>query len=787
MFRNYVKTAFRNILKHKSFSFINIIGLAIGIAACLLMIMYVLQETSFDNFQKNKDRIYRVSVEWGSAGNTAIFAGSLPAIAPALNENSPEVEAAARLRVDEDAVIISDSKQEIREENSYYSDPKIFDILSFDLMKGDKESVLTKPFEIVLSETTARKYFGNESPISQSLNLNGNLYTIVGIFKDLPENSHLACNILISYSSLAALGMASQHPWNEWGNDMTYILLKENADVQTVHSQLNKLFSDNAGQWLAERMKFHFDSLSRIHWLKDYRGDIGPKGNLENVYIFLVTSILILLIACFNFVNLSLFKNFENLKNIGIRKVAGARKSQIIMQFLTESLITTVVAVLLGCAFFEVLSNQFYLLLGTSVSFEILQLIIVLATIVLFVGISAGIYPALYISKFEPVLIVKGNLTNLRSKNSIRKFLTVFQFTISIILVIGSLIIFQQINFMKNTDLGFDKNDILMMNFPINSKNGQEKYNLLKESLDKQSGVTNVSGAYTLPGTNSMFRSSIRLIDTPIDESQTMQCLKVDYGFLDGMNIDLIQGSNFSPENSGEANETVILNESAVKALNLENPIGTITTEGKVIGVAKDFHITSMQQEIKPLYLKIDPSSFIFLMIKINSENQQKTIEAIKETWSSILPEYRFSYVLMEDAYNNYYRNEEKTNKLISIFTILAIFVSCLGLLGLISFTTIKRTKEIGIRKVIGATSRSVVFLLIKDFGRWMILANIFAWPIAWFIMSKWLQNYAYHINISLLTFFVAGFAAVVVALAFVSIQTFKAANANPVKALKYE
>jgi len=634
MIFNYFKIAFRNLVKHKGFSFINVFGLAVGMTVCLLMLMYVVSETSFENFHEKKDRIYRISVEWGMK-----FAGSLPAVAPALRESVPEVETAARLQYDYEPVLINSKNERIREEKLFFADQEIFDILSFKIVNGDKFSLLTEPNTIVLTEETAIQYFGIEDPTDKTINYNGTLLKVSGVIKDFPANSHLTFRFLVSYSTLNSLGREVERPWNQWGDDLTYVLLKENTNVNTFHQKLDEILAQNAPEWITKKLSFLIDNITDIHWNTELRGDVGEKGNIIYIYVFLTASIFILLIACFNFINLSISKYMERMKEIGVRKVIGAKRVQLVAQYLTESLILAIISIIVAFLLFQILYLEFYSFLDTEIVFSstnILLLALIIVGMVILVGLMAGSYPAFYLSKFKPVDIVKSGFTRSRGRMTIRKALVVFQFTISIILILGTILIHQQIDFMKNTDLGFDKSNVLLVNFPIKMENGEQTYNLMRDEILKNPAVVNISGAYTLPGINSQFTKSIQIVGTSDEEKHTMQCLPVDYGYIKSLGLSIIEGRDFSKEYSTDASEAIVLNQAAVKALELEKPIGTRVNipggEATVVGVVKDFHVKSLHNKIAPMFIQLQPNSFIWMAIKIQPENSENTVAALKDT-----------------------------------------------------------------------------------------------------------------------------------------------------------
>lgn len=798
MFRNYLKIAFRQLMKHKGFSIINISGLALGMTACLLMLMFVVNETSYDNFHPNKDRIFRVITDWGKEGSRMKFAGAMPAIAPTLNEEVPEVEVAARVRRMTKTVITDAENQTVKEDNAFYGDPEIFDIFNWSLLEGDKSSVLDEPYSVVLSHKIARKYFGSNDAIGQILTINNSPYKITGVMKDLPANTHLNCEILVSYATVEALGEYPDKPWNVWGDDYNYIMLKENVPAENIHEKLNRLLIKNAGDWYRGRMDLIPQPLSAIHWDNESRGDIGPKGNYLYVYLFLSASILVLLIACFNFMNLSTSRYVDRMKEVGVRKVVGANRQQLIYQFLVESILVSLIAAAIGIYLFILLNKSLYALLNIEFvvsSSHAIYLYGIIVLLVLVVGLFAGGYPAFFLSRFRPVDIIKSGFWGVRNKLSFRHILVVLQFSISILLIVGTLVVYQQLNFMKNSDLGFEKKNVLLVQFPWGNEEVKQKYPVLRDELLNNPNVLNVSGIYTVPGVNSQFQMGARKAGDDPEKTVTLQALPADFGFVQSMGLQLIEGRDLSKDYALDDRESAILNETAVKVLGLEDPVGTKLliprdqemSEMTVVGVIRDFHVQSLHNTINPMIIFVEPKMYAMMAVKINPSNSEETVQSLKEIWNSVLPFASFNYRYMEDAYHSFYRTEEKTGKLITIFTCLALFVSCLGLFGLASFMTSKRVKEIGIRKVLGATAGGITVLLSKQFTKWVIISNIFAWPIAYYLLSRWLENFAYRMNLGPVPFLVSGAVVLSIAVLTVSFQAIRAALANPVESLRYE
>jgi putative ABC transport system permease protein len=798
MFRNYLKTAVNILVKNKFFSTINILGLAMGITVCLLILVYVVNELSYERFQKNRKNIYRLALEWGTEGNKMKFAGSMPALAPAINSQIPEVESAIRIRKSYDAKIKNKDNQEIKEENLFFADPSVFQIFSFSLKEGNPDNALVDPFSVVISKKIATKYFDSADPLGQVLTYNDTPLKITGIMDDIPENTHLNCDFFVSYSTLKAMGETVDKPWNQWGDDLTYILMKEKIPASVIIPKLNDLLLKNSGEWLASRMKFEIQPLTQIHWETETRGDIGPKGNRTYVFIFFSAAIFVLLIACFNFLNLSISQYLGRMKEVAIRKTTGAQRNQLIMQFLTETMVVIIISALVGVLLFEQFYSNLYSYLGASFVLagnHIIILSAIVLMIIIVVGIAAGGYPALYISRFRPIEILRKETFGLKTKLTLRKLLIMFQFSISIILLVGTIIIFRQLNYMKNSDLGFIKENVVLLTFPGSNEKISGKYEVLRDELLKNSNIRYVSGAYTIPGISSQMNISVRTDGTPSDQSVNVQALPADSGFVKTMGLEIVDGRDFSGDFSTDRYGSVILNQTAVGTLGLEKPVGTrLFIPGEeykngvnVIGVVRDFHVQSFHEKINPMLILINPKMYINVALRINAIKHDETLEYVRNVWKTILPEISLNYRYLDDAYDKLYNTEEKSGQLLSLFTLLALFISCLGLFGFASFVVSKRIKEVGIRKAMGAKASGISLLLSRQFTIWILASSLIACPVAYLLVAKWLRSFAFHIKIDWWVFVVAVSFELIIAWLTVTLQTWRTATRNPVEALRYE
>jgi putative ABC transport system permease protein len=795
---NVVKVALRNIRRHKGYAFINITGLAIGMACTLMILVYVANELSFENFHALRKRIYRVETDFGTGTGQIRFAGAMEAIGPAMKVQVPEVEDAVRLQWDSEARIrIGD--QTFQEKNFFFADPSLFHIFSFSLTKGDLSSVLREPFSAVISETVAEKYFGHENPIGKVFDYHDNqTIQVQGVMQDVPMNTHLRCDILVSYTSLESMGRASANPWMRVGQVFTYLLLKEQTPPAGLINKMNELLAENSNPFFAKLITFHLRPIRDIYMNSDAIVDLGPKGNRNYVVIFSIVACFVLIIACFNFMNLATAHSMRRIKEVGMRKALGAKRFQLIRQFLGESLIIAFIAVVFGLLLFELgypVLNTFlqnHLSIGQQ---HYWYLFILIPGMTLIVGFLAGIYPAFFLSRFTPIEGLDTRGSSPSKPSTLRKVLVIAQFTLSIGLVAGTTVIFKQLHFMQTTDLGFSERNVLVVPFKMEHAEDREKYNLLRDRLLQDADVMAVSGAYAFPGILSKETKTVQRPGVGDQEPFTIQSVSVDYDFASVMGLDILQGRNFSRTISTDETRGVLINQEAARRLQLSEPVGATLTipmageavEVTVLGVVRDFHIRSLREKIGPLLLYIDPSKFYYVAVRFRPDKRGSMLAAVENVWNTVLTDVPYSSFYLEDQYRSLYRSEEKIGQLLTVFSFLAIFVSCLGLYGLVSFMTTRRTKEIGIRKVLGASVPKVVLLFTGNFIQWILVSNVTAWIGSYFFMSRWLQNYAYRIPIRVWIFIPAGVLTLVVALLTISYQAVRAALMNPVETLKYE
>jgi len=794
MLKNHFKIALRNLLRHKTFSFINILGLAVGMTACILIFLYVSFETSYDNLHTKADRIYRVVTDTKTPSETISQGRTTTPIAINLKKDFPEIEDAVRLGTD--GFLIRKGNVKYQEEKSVLADSSLFNVFDFPLLAGNKNTALIEPMSIILSQSAAKKYFGDKNPIGQQLLLTGAAInaTVTGVMKNIPENSQIQADMFVSMSSFKQIyGRPTSD--SEWTNHAyyTYLLLKPHADAKALEKKFPAFMESHHGEQAKELQMQDFLSLEPLRdvYLKSKR-DGFVTGNINNVYIFSIIAVFILLIACINFINLTTARSAERAKEVGIRKVAGAARFQLAKQFIGESiticLIAFIISVLL-CALALPLFNQ---LAGKEISDSIFNNplhILMLFLLSIGIGVIAGFYPSLVLSSYKAVSVLKGRFSTGTKGLILRKGLVVFQFTISIILIAGTIMVYTQLNYMRSQDLGFSKDQEIIIN-----TNFDKNKDAFKQSLSSVPGVLSTSYSSNVPGGGAA--SAYSQVENKAGEMQktNLDLYAVDYDYINQYKLKIAAGRAFSKDLATDSTQAMIINESAVKLLGYSSPKEAIGRnfdqwgrKGKIIGVLKDFHYKSLQQIIQPLTMRIEPSGFGTISIKVSAANLPSTIKSIESKWNQIIPDRPFDYYFLDDFFNKQYRAEDNFGNLFFNFAVLAIFISCLGLLGLSSYSTMQRTKEIGVRKVLGASVSNIVNLLSVDFIKLVLIAFVIAVPLVWYGMNKWLQDFAYRTSISWWVFALAGFASVLIALFTISFQAIKAAIANPVKSLRTE
>jgi len=806
MFRNYFKIAFRNLKKYKGYSFINIAGLAIGIACCLLILLLVRDELSFDRFHEYKNQIYRVIVQQpGQFYMGTDFLAVTPApLAAALKEEFPEVIQATRIDQSNN-VIMSTKNKRFYEDGFLWADDHFFEVFTFPFLRGDQSKALSEPYSVVISERMAHKYFGDEDPMGKIVALSNRYdFIVTGIMKDIPQNSHLQFDFLAPLMTLKSI-RGQEDYLERWGNYSyyTYILLPEGYSPKG----LEKKFPAFVEKYMGERLRrmrqqdptrqtsrFFLQPLKHIHLYSHINFEISPNSDIKQIYLLSALALVLLLIACINYMNLATARSAIRAKEVGMRKVIGAQRRQLIRQFIGESVFFSFIAILLAAILVELLLPVFNSLIGKSIRlhfFHDWEFFFALICVALAVGIISGSYPAFFLSSFQPVSVLKGSLKAEVRGSILRRMLVVFQFAASIVLVISTIIIYSQIEYIRNRKLGFSREQVVVL--PVKDRELRENHEPFKHELLQNPAVLGCTASTWLP--NNIRTNVGDTIWEGMEERADLQVyfLEADHDFIDLFEIELVEGRNFSREFSTDS-QAYIVNEAARKIFGWEKALGKrfgfrreVVGTGPVIGVVKDFHFLSLHQEIQPLIIHLTDNWMSYLSVKINTQNIPQTVEFLKEIWKKFSPNHPFEYFFLDDDFEKMYRSEMRLGKIFASFTVLAVFIACLGLFGLASFTSEQRTKEIGVRKVLGASVSNIVVLLSKEFSKWLLIASLVAWPVAYYAVSQWLQSFAYRISIGIWIFLLSTVLALFVAMATVSFKAVRAAIANPVDALRYE
>ena len=790
MLRNYFNVALRNLLRNKSASLIKIISLSVGMICFAIISLFIDHELGYDRFHKNPEQVFRVVKDFvNDDGSRIPDATTPPAFGPAIQKDLPEVAYTTRLFPNWGRKYLI-QYDDIRsyEEGVVRIDSSFFDVFSFLFVKGEKKTATANPNFIILTESTAKRIFGNEDPMGKAIKIDirqiGTDFFVTGVVKDVPENSHFTFDFLISLRTfddpLDDVPLAIN-----WGfyNFYTYVRLNAEADPQAFQSKLQGVFKrynpDNKNECYAQ-------PLTDIHLKSNLKWELSTNGDYSYIRILAIIALFTIILGAINYINLVTAQSARRAKEVGIRKASGAVRNSLVKQFLFESLIMTLVATVVSIAVVESMLPQLKNLFNSTLSFFGAGSINVLWMVIgagLLTGLLSGLYPAFYLSSFQPVKVLRGTVTGFGGDTFLRKGLVTFQFIISTVLIIGAFVISSQINFVRNKKLGFSKENIMIIH---NAGGLQNRQSLLTE-IKKSSGVKNAGAADgVLGGQNWTTGAQAK----GQEKSLLLNLLTTDYDFLDVMGVNLRQGRNFS-RNTQADSSAIILNQTAVKQLGIEDVIGSQVTAGgdpyTVIGVVDDFHFSSFHEPIKPFGFFLNEPSVNKLFVKIQGDNMVGSIAEIQKVWTTLVPERPFEFTFQDEQVSKLYASEVKFQKLFSNFTLVAILIACLGLFGLSAYTAQQRTKEIGIRKVLGASVLGVTRLLSKEFLKLVLLAVAISIPIAWYATNEWLQNFAYHIDLNAWTFVVAALAAVMIALFTVSFQSIKAALANPVNSLRSE
>ena len=793
MFENYFKIAFRNLWKHKVFSFINIMGLTVGMTACFLIFLYVRFELSYDNMHGKADRIYRLVSDIKTPSDLIHASGPAWAVPPNTKHDFPEVE--EFVRVSGNSFLVRKGNIKFQEEKSVLADSAFFKVFDFPMVRGNRETALSAPLSLVLTESTAKKYFGKQDAMGQTLLLTGDAIPakVTAVIKDIPENSEIQADMIVSMSTLT--GKWDTTLDKQWGNygSSAFLLLKPGADPKSLEKKFPAFVERRNGDEMKKLQMYPTLFLEPLRDVYLHSTRDGAKtANIKNVYIFSLIAIFILLIACINFINLTTARSTERAKEVGIRKVVGAIKNQLAKQFIGESVIVCVLAFIFTFFLAMLLIPPFNQLAGKTITtgvFDHPGYLALLFGAAVTIGLLAGFYPALVLSSFQPITVLKGKFSSGAKGIFLRKGLVILQFSISIVLITGTLIVYQQMNYMRNQNLGFDKEQMVVI-----ESNGDPAKEAFRQSLTTIPSVKSVALSSSVPGGGNP--GAYSEVENQKGDMQiaNLELYFVDFDYIPNYSMKMVAGRAFSRDFKTDTTQAMVLNESAVKLLGYASPGDAVGKrfrqwgrEGKIIGVMKDFHFRSLQQEIKPLSMRIEPNGCHLISANITGNNVPATLAAIEEKWKTLIPNRPFNYFFLDEFFDRQYRSEQRFGNLFLNFAILAIFISCLGLLGLASYSTYQRTREIGIRKVMGASVSGIVHLLSKEFLALLFIAFVIASPIAWLVMHRWLEDFSYRIGIHWWIFMVSGMIAFLVAIFTVSFQAIRAALVNPVISLRTE
>ena len=809
MFKNYLKIAYRNLIKHRSYSLINILGLSLGITCCILILAYIGYELSYDCYHKNADNIYRIASTRSFTGRTLELATSPAPVAPTMVKDFPEVADAVRFSPTVKRAFNYKDKN-FFESGVMYTDQSVFNVFSFELIQGDPDTALELPYTMVLTEDTARKYFGDEDPLGKTIRWDKSAdYTVTGVVKNPPLNSHFTFTVLASFSTFIKYDSRIGSSWTG-ASFQTYLLLKDKTDIKEFEKKIEAFNEKYLGQIMREqggKLTTYLQPLKSIHLHSQLIGELGVNSDIKIIYIFSAIAIVILLIACVNFMNLATARSAQRAKEVGLRKVLGAERGRLVFQFLGESFVFALISLTIAILMAQLLLPYFKGLSSREISIHFLEMPYLyagLAGIVLFVGFVAGSYPAFFLSSFKPVSALRGDIHQGSKRSWFRSVLVVFQFTISSILIISTIIIFSQQKYMQNKDLGFNKENLLVI--ALQNEEARAGLESFKNELLKINGVKNAGVSSMVPGEIYLFTSGTYPEGFSRDQRLLMENFHADHDFLSTFEIEVVKGRGFLKEISTDATDAVMINEEAVRKLEWSDPVGkTIeiipfdsydtqkTIKKTVIGVFRDIHQRSLYSVVQPTFIQYVGYKGPIenrprrLTLRLETDDLAGTMAMIEQKWKERHPNNPYYSFFLDEFYNSQHRAEERLGSIFRAFSALAVLIGCVGLFGLASFMAEKRTKEIGIRRVLGSSVGSIVVLLCREFIFLIVIANGIAWPATFFAMKKWLQNFPYATNMQLGTFILTAFLTLFIALFTVGYQSIKAASANPIESLRYE
>ncbi len=806
MLRNFFMNAIRNMRKHKGYLILNITGLTIGLTSFLLITMFVLHELSYDRFHKNYENTYRIKIVGMFAELPLDQAITAAPMSRAIQADYPEIEHAVRIN-QSGAWLVKYGDTRFNEDGVLFADSSFFSVFDFKLLIGDPATALVNPKSMVITEEFATKYFGNEDPMGKRISLEAdtNLYTITGVIQNIPDNSHLKFDML---GSLNSLGGSESTFWISH-NYYTYIVLKDGTDKAAMEEKFREIVTKYVGPQLKEfigvtiedfqksgnQFTYKLEPLKDIYMKGATQYELEPGGSLLNVYIFSVIAILILVIAIINYINLATAKSAGRAKEVGVRKVSGSDRKGLIFQFIGESLIIVTIAAIFASLLVLVLTPFFNQLIGKEISISLFSGytgIVGIIALILFTGLAAGFYPAFVLASFNPVEVLKGTLNPGSMSKTLRGILVVFQFTVSIVIIIGAFIVYSQLHFMTSTDMGMDKENLLIIRRPDALGQQIESF---KAQIMQLPGVENTANATTIPG-KPYSNNAFMLDNDPAKATYLINQCQVSFGYAETMGIKLAEGRYLSKE-YGTDTMAILINETAVKSLGLKDPLNSYILQPRgpqefnklrIVGVMKDFTIESLHKSITPVCFTLMPGNFEgYLCVRLNGKDIQGIVRSIESIWSDYSPRQPFQYTFFADEFNQLYESEFKAGRIFVLFSLLAIFIACLGLIGLITYMTAVRTREVGIRKTYGAARGSVILLLSREVITLIIFSSLVAYPLAWYGTRMWLEGFAEKIRINPLIFIVASIIGLIIGWISISYQAFKAASSNPAESLRYK
>ncbi|MFP4470630.1 MAG: ABC transporter permease [Bacteroidales bacterium] len=813
MISNYLKTALRSLLRNKIFSFINIFGLAIGLAASLMIAMWVFDELSYDRFNENADRIYRVERDIFYQGQSFLAPVTGGIYGPTFLNNFPDV--VNMTRIDPEEVSLENSSGRRFTEQVIFADTGFLQMYTFPLQQGNPKTALKEPRSLILSPVAAKKFFGDTDALNKTLKVEWGDemvdFRITGIFEEIPKNKHFDFEIVGSFASLE--NIYSQDQLTSWISNYlyTYVMVREDADMERLKDQMDVLAREtilpvytgffNAGEESDGSLKLLIRPITDIHLRSGLMWDIKVQGDLMTVYIFSVVALLILLIASFNFMSLSSALAGTRALEVGLRKTLGSTRGQLIRQFIGESVLITLISVVIAFLLIQIALPHFNDLTGKSLSMQIFlqpYKLLILLLIVAGTGVLSGLYPAMYLSSFRPIAVLKSRFQQSGSTFSFRQVLVVLQFAISIALILGTFTALKQMNYMQNKPLGYNKENLMIL--PVESTTVSKHYDVFRDDLTGNPMIRTVSASQRVPAERAY--SDTGWETDKLEEMFLSIFFTIDYDFFKTYEIEMVAGRAFDEQYATDRINKVVINETAARKLgytDMKDAIGDkyevqwlkeemgYEEEGKIIGVMKDFHFKSMKNKIEPLTLLLHEDWMNRITIRYQEGKEKETIAYVEGIWKKHFPDIDFDFAFIDDYLTTYYRAEQKLQIILLVFTILAIVIACMGLFGLAMFIAQQKVKEIGVRKAMGASIGSIVFMLTRTFTKWVVLANVIAWPVAWYFLNKWLDNFQYRTEINIWLFVLAGLLALAIAVLTVAHRSYSAASKNPVDALRYE